>query len=148
MDAVRVCDGKRGTGHLKRFFLFLLVDAQGSCKLQQDARRAAKTWNPEPSYTVVASFWSPIRPCELPRGVALLAREFQLHQSARKSRDAVPTQDIPIAAAVLVVRDYYKGPVVLMTSDSKLKKWSLAIGVPVVWNQLPFQFLPVSPECG
>ena len=30
MDAVPVCDGERGTGHLKRFFLFLLVDAQRS----------------------------------------------------------------------------------------------------------------------
>jgi integrase len=25
MDAVPVCDGKRGTGYFKRFFLFLLV---------------------------------------------------------------------------------------------------------------------------
>src|SRR5260370_42262903 len=41
MDAVAVCDGKRRTGHFKRFFLFLLVDAQGSCKLQQGARHAA-----------------------------------------------------------------------------------------------------------
>jgi hypothetical protein len=29
MDTVPVCDGKRESGHLKRFFLFLLVDAQG-----------------------------------------------------------------------------------------------------------------------
>jgi len=29
MDAVPVCDGKKGTGYLKRFFLFLLVDVQG-----------------------------------------------------------------------------------------------------------------------
>ena len=78
MDAVRVCDGKRGTGHLKRFFLFLLVDAQGSCKLQQDARRAAKTRNPEPSYTIVASFWSPIRPCELSFGVSRAIFEYRL----------------------------------------------------------------------
>jgi hypothetical protein len=30
---VPVCDGKEGPGHLKRFFTFLVVDAQGSCKL-------------------------------------------------------------------------------------------------------------------
>src|SRR5260370_11618219 len=41
MDAVAVCDGKRRTGHFKRFFLFLLVDAQGSGKLQQGARNVA-----------------------------------------------------------------------------------------------------------
>src|ERR1700675_5183898 len=35
MDAAPVCDGNRGTGHFKRFLLFLLVDAQRSCKSQQ-----------------------------------------------------------------------------------------------------------------
>jgi hypothetical protein len=36
--------------HLKRFFPFLVVDAKGSCKLQQDARHAAMTWILWPSH--------------------------------------------------------------------------------------------------
>ena len=39
MDAVPACTEGTGLGHLKRFSLFSLVDAQGPCKLQQDARR-------------------------------------------------------------------------------------------------------------
>lgn len=78
----------------------------------------------------------------LPRGGALLAREFRLQQKARKGSEVVSAQDIPIAAAVLTVRDYYDGPIVLVTADGKLRRWSLANGVPVVWNQVPFLFLP------
>lgn len=67
MDAVRVCDGKRETAYLKQFFLFLLANVRGS---YTGARRAAKTWIPELSDAVLASFWSPTRPCELPFGAS------------------------------------------------------------------------------
>jgi hypothetical protein len=42
MDAAPVCDGKRKSEHLKRFFLFLPVDAQGSRKVTAERKRAVK----------------------------------------------------------------------------------------------------------
>jgi rRNA-processing protein FCF1 len=78
----------------------------------------------------------------LPRGEAVLAREFKLQTNVAKRAEVVSSQDIPIAAAVLVVRDFYPGPVVLITSDRGLRKWAASIGVPVLSRQPPFQFLP------
>jgi len=45
----------------------------------------------------------------LGRDAAVTAREIQLRSNQHQNR--IDIQDIPIAAAVLVVRDYYNGPV-------------------------------------
>ena len=63
----------------------------------------------------------------LPRGPALLAEEFRLH----KRHSSIPVQDIPIAAAVLVAKKYYDGPVLLATCDRELKRWAGNMGIPV-----------------
>jgi hypothetical protein len=47
MDAVPVCDGQRGTGHLKRFFLFLLVDAQELLKRSVPINGMSRCFGPE-----------------------------------------------------------------------------------------------------
>src|ERR1700733_7444067 len=94
MDAVPVCDGQRGTGHLKRFSLFLLVDAQesrkrslpiikmsrcfGSDRLLPMRNRSTAwrkfradgriqlTWNE--AGTIVSAYWQLPRPKESPKG--------------------------------------------------------------------------------
>ena len=76
----------------------------------------------------------------LDRGAALIAREIQLRSG--QHQNGIDSQDIPIAAAVLVVRDYYRGTVVLVTSDHRLKRWASNIGITVVWNQRPVEWLP------
>ncbi len=68
----------------------------------------------------------------LDRGIAVLAREFQLKTNERQNR--IDHQDIPIAAAVLVVREYYQGPVVLVTCDPRLKTWAASVGITVIWK--------------
>ncbi len=67
----------------------------------------------------------------LPRGEAILAKEFSLTMMLHHRRINIDAQDIPIAAAVLVAKDYYKGPIVLITSDTKLERWALSAGVSV-----------------
>jgi hypothetical protein len=76
----------------------------------------------------------------LDRGSAVLAQEFQLETNERQNR--IDHQDIPIAAAVLVVREYYKGPVMLVTYDPRLKAWAAGVGITVLWNQRPVEWLP------
>jgi PIN domain nuclease of toxin-antitoxin system len=78
----------------------------------------------------------------LPRGSACLAKEFQLHSKVRNHLEDIPFQDIPIAATVLVVRDYYHGPVVLITSDRKLKAWASRMSLTVIMSQVPLRDLP------
>jgi len=75
----------------------------------------------------------------LDRGAALIAREIQLRSS--RHQNGIDNQDIPIAAAVLVVRDYYRGPVLLVTCDQRLKRWAASAGITVVWNQRPVEWL-------
>ena len=70
----------------------------------------------------------------LSRGEAMLAREFKLDRMRRERQIDIDVQDIPIAAAVLVVRDYHSGPTILVTSDQKLGKWALAIKLSVMWS--------------
>jgi hypothetical protein len=67
----------------------------------------------------------------LPRGEAILAKEFSLTLMLSQRQIDIAAQDIPIAAAVLVAKDYYGGPIILITSDAKLEKWALSVGVPV-----------------
>jgi hypothetical protein len=55
-DAVPVGEVKKATGHLKRLFLFLLVDAQRPGKLQREGRRECR----EGAYRL-ADFTGPIR---------------------------------------------------------------------------------------
>jgi len=76
----------------------------------------------------------------LPSDPALLAWEFRLKRNNRAN--GIPDQDIAIAAAVMVAREHYEGPVALITKDGPLVKWALSAGVPVIWNQSPFQLLP------
>ncbi len=78
----------------------------------------------------------------LPRGSACLAKEFQLRHLVQMHIENIPSQDIPIAAAVLVVRDYHHGRVVLLTSDGKLKAWATRIGVSVITSGIPIRHLP------
>jgi hypothetical protein len=76
----------------------------------------------------------------LPRGPASLAWEFRLKRDQRTN--GIPDQDIPIAAAVMVARQHYGGAVALITRDGLLVKWASSAGVPIIWNQWPFQLLP------
>jgi hypothetical protein len=76
----------------------------------------------------------------LPNCLASLAWEFRIKRD--KSAIGIPDQDIPIAAAVMVSRQQYSGPVALITNDGPLEKWAFSVGVPVIWNQQPFQLLP------
>jgi hypothetical protein len=76
----------------------------------------------------------------LPRGPASLAWEFRLKRADRTH--SLDDQDIAIAAAVLVARQYYEGPVALITYDGPLTEWASSAGVPVIWNQRPFRLLP------
>jgi predicted nucleic acid-binding protein len=68
----------------------------------------------------------------LDRGSVVLAREFQLRRENRFT--GIPDQDVPIAAAAVVVREYYAGPVFLITCDRALKKWAPTAGINIVWN--------------
>ncbi len=70
----------------------------------------------------------------LPRGEAILAREFKLDRMRRERKIDIDVQDIPIAAAVLVVRDYHSGPTILVTSDQKLGRWASGINLSVIWS--------------
>jgi hypothetical protein len=76
----------------------------------------------------------------LPRGSVSLAWEFRLKRDKRTI--GIPDQDIAIAAAVMVARQHYDGPVALITKDGPLTKWASSAGVPVIWHQLPFKLLP------
>jgi hypothetical protein len=76
----------------------------------------------------------------LPNDPTSLAWEFRLKRDNRTN--GIADQDIPIAAAVMVVRQHYDGPVALITKDGPLVKWASSAGVPVIWNQCPFQLLP------
>jgi hypothetical protein len=67
----------------------------------------------------------------LARGSAVLAREFQLKNGQRQN--GIPDQDIAIAAAVLVVKQYYNGPVLLLTSDRRFRAWAGGNGITVQW---------------
>jgi len=68
----------------------------------------------------------------LPRGVAVLAREFELHRLRKARKIEIDAQDVQIAAAVLVVRDYHRGSAVLVTSDGRLARWASATSITVV----------------
>jgi hypothetical protein len=61
----------------------------------------------------------------LPRNEALFARELQLERMRQIRQVDLDSQDIPIAAAALVVRDTIVGPMTLVTSESKLRRWAL-----------------------
>ena len=74
----------------------------------------------------------------LPRGEAILAKEFALELMRSKRQIDVEAQDIPVAAAVLVAKEYYGGPTTLITSDEKLEKWALSVGIPVLQRRPPF----------
>lgn len=76
----------------------------------------------------------------LPSGPTSLAWEFRLKRDKRTN--GISDQDIAIAAAVMVTRQHYNGPVALITKDGPLAKWASSAGVPVIWNQRPFQLLP------
>jgi PIN domain nuclease of toxin-antitoxin system len=65
----------------------------------------------------------------LTRGPSVLAREFQLKN--RQRQNDIPAQDVAIAAAVLVVRQSYSGPVLLLTRDFRLKAWAIRNGVTI-----------------
>lgn len=67
----------------------------------------------------------------LSRGAAVLVREFELDRMRRLCRINLDSQDIPIAAALLVVRDYSRDAIALVTSDAKLGAWASSMGVPV-----------------
>lgn len=68
----------------------------------------------------------------LPRGPATLAWEFKL--SREKLSNGISDQDIPIAAATMVTRDYYDGQVGLITRDGSLSKWGSSVGIPIIWS--------------
>lgn len=67
----------------------------------------------------------------LPRGKASLAWEFRLSHETGK---AISQQDIPIAAAAMVCRDYYQGPIALVTQDGLLCKWSKTAGIQTIYG--------------
>jgi hypothetical protein len=69
----------------------------------------------------------------LPRGPATLAWEFKLMRD--KSRNGISDQDIPIAAASMVARDYYDGPIGLITKDRILEKWASSMGISIIWTR-------------
>ncbi len=68
----------------------------------------------------------------LPREAATVAWEFKLMRN--RASNGISEQDVPIAAATLVVRDYYKGPVRLVTNDGPLSKWAASAGIPIIWK--------------
>lgn len=63
----------------------------------------------------------------LTRGPTVLAEEFRL----RTPKPIVDVQDIPIAAAALVVRKLL-GTLCLVTSDRKLRRWAVENGMRVI----------------
>lgn len=69
----------------------------------------------------------------LDRGAVVLAKEFQLKRDRRLN--GVPASDTAIAAAALVVREYYDGEVCLITADGSLTKWASKLGIGIVWKQ-------------
>jgi hypothetical protein len=71
----------------------------------------------------------------IPEGPAFLACEFRLRREKRAN--SLPAQDIPIAASVIIARQYYDGPVALITKDRALTRWARSVKIPVVWNQHP-----------
>ncbi len=78
----------------------------------------------------------------LARGPSVLAREIQLKTNERSNGLNRNRQDIPIAAAVLVVREYYREQVLLITCDRPLTIWAAKTGIRVLWNQRPVEWLP------
>ena len=69
----------------------------------------------------------------LPRGPATLAWEAKLMRN--RLTNGIPDQDIPIAAASMVARDYYEGPIALITKDGPLAKWAPSAGISIVWSR-------------
>jgi rRNA-processing protein FCF1 len=78
----------------------------------------------------------------LPRGAAVQATEFRLMSRVNRRLEEIDKQDIPIAAATLVVQECCGDPVVLITSDGKLIRWASTNGVHTLGPHLPFRFLP------
>ena len=79
----------------------------------------------------------------LPRGLAAVqAIEFRLRSRVDRRLEEIGIQDIPIAAAVLVLQECYGDPVVLITSDGKLNRWASMRGVRILGPHFPFRFLP------
>jgi hypothetical protein len=67
---------ERETGYLKPFFLFLLVDAQGARKVQQEARRGARHGSPSRLSVLVVVLHLPVSLVE--RGGGSLRPPFGL----------------------------------------------------------------------
>jgi rRNA-processing protein FCF1 len=77
----------------------------------------------------------------LPRGAESLAKEFKLRNYVQ--RKLIAAQDVPIAAAALVVRDYCPDPVVLITRDRELRRWANTVGVEILSDrESAFRLLP------
>jgi hypothetical protein len=68
----------------------------------------------------------------LPRGAAVLYREFELNRKLNARRIVLANQDIPIAAATLVVQNYTGEVVTLVTSDGGLSRWASVERIPVL----------------
>ncbi len=60
----------------------------------------------------------------LPRGAAVVTREYATRKQVQRRQLDLDDQDIAIVAAVLHVRDCVPGRVRLVTSDGKLQKWA------------------------
>jgi hypothetical protein len=108
---------------------YAFTEIQQKFNYKMDGKRESMRIPPTPLLRLI-SICSNVR--ILPRGPATLAWEFKLLRD--KLSNGISDQDIPIAATTMVTRDYYDGPVGLITRDGSLSKWASSVGIPIVWS--------------